>query len=72
MTRKHKDVRLDICLNWSKWLKRRFRNIIFSDECRFEIDGSDGSRKIRRKQNTRYDESNVVGKRKYGGGGIMI
>jgi transposase len=72
LTSAHKKERLRISSTWSRWPKRRFRKIIYSDECRFTIDGNDGAQKIRRLPGTRYDEANVIGTKKYRGGGIMF
>jgi hypothetical protein len=72
LTPAHKKSRLEIALKWSRWPKTKFRKIIYSDECHFTIDGNDGIQKIRRLPRTRYDKANVIGVKKYGGGGIMF
>jgi hypothetical protein len=45
---------------------KKFRTIIFSDECQFEINGCDGSQRIGRLNGTRYDSGNVIGTKKFG------
>jgi transposase len=59
LTADHKRKRYEIVLKWSMWPKNKFHNVIFSDECRFEINGSDGNQKIRRLPGTRYDSNNI-------------
>jgi transposase len=71
LTSAHKKERLRLSLKWSRWPKRKFKRIIYSDECRFSINGNDGAQRIRRLPGTRYDEANIIGTKKYGGGGVM-
>lgn len=72
LTKKHKNERFEMMKKWSMWSASKFQRIIFSDECRFEVDGNDGTQRIRRLSGTRYESSNIIGKYKYGKGGIMV
>jgi len=68
----HINIRYNICKEWAMWPKNKFYNIIFSDECRFEINGNNGGTRIRRLINTRFEPSNIIGTKKFSGGGIMV
>lgn len=57
---------------WIYWPKKKFQNIIFSDECRFKLSGSDGAQKVRRSVGSRYEESNLNFTKKFGAGSIMV
>jgi transposase len=63
--------RLIMTNNWSKWPLKKFRKIIFSDECRFCLNGSDGRQRIRRKSGECLNPENIKGTKKFGGGGVM-
>jgi hypothetical protein len=52
LTAAHKSARLAFAEKISPWPLMRVRRIISSDECRFEVFGSDGQQKIRRAVNT--------------------
>ncbi|MGL6119348.1 MAG: helix-turn-helix domain-containing protein [Fusobacteriaceae bacterium] len=52
------NVRLTTALAWSKWPFKKFKEIIFSDESRFDLYSGDGKVKVWRRAGTRYDLKN--------------
>lgn len=49
-----------------------WNTVIFSDESKFNIHGSDGRDKVWRKRNTELDPKNMRGTVKHGGGSVMV
>jgi len=49
-----------------------WNDVIFSDESKFNIFGSDGKQKVWRKPNTEFQEKNLTPTVKHGGGSIMV
>lgn len=49
-----------------------WNSVIFSDESKFNIHGSDGRDKVWRKPNTQLDPMNMAGTVKHGGGSVMV
>lgn len=64
--------RLTAVSEWIYWPARAYKNIIWSDECRFCLDGSDGNQKVIRSANTRFNEENILKTRKFKGGSVMV
>ncbi|KAF7670490.1 Transposable element Tcb1 transposase, partial [Cucumispora dikerogammari] len=54
------------------WLLRKFHNVIFSDECRFKLSGSDGRQRVLREMGKRHALENIIPTRKFGEGSIMV
>lgn len=72
LTPKHRDRRLRWAKERVNWTVDQWRGVVWSDESRFTIEGSDGDKRVIRKIGERYDAKNVVPTTKYGGGGVMI
>lgn len=49
-----------------------WNDVIFSDEVKFNLFGSDGQQKVWRKKGERYSEKNLSPTVKYGGGSLML
>lgn len=49
-----------------------WRNVIFSDECKINLFGSDGKQIVWRKPNTELQKENLCGTVKHGGGSVMV
>jgi transposase len=72
LTKKNILDRLNAVLEWKNWPIKMFRNVIYSDECRFSLKGSDGSIKVRRRNGDKYKPENISGTKKFGGGSKML
>lgn len=68
----HLARRLAFAEDWLMRPSRYFRNVIFSDECRFSLFQSDGKVKVWRLRKERYKMKNCSPSVKFGGGSIMI
>jgi transposase len=64
--------RFDAVSKWIYWPVDKYKKIIWSDECRFCLDGSDGNQKVIRPVNTRFDDANITKTRKFKGGSVMV
>lgn len=72
LSEKNKKARLDLATQWFFWPKERWNSVIFSDECKFNLFGSDGRTKVWRKDGTRYATKNLIPTVKHGGGSVMV
>ena len=63
-------------LEWAKahkhWTMENWKSMIFSDESKFNIFGSDGHRYCWRKPGQEFDERYVQKEIKHGGGNVMV
>jgi hypothetical protein len=55
-----------------EWEEKDWDAVVFSDESKFNIFGSDGKRYCRRRNGDRYKERNVKKTVKHGGGSLMV
>lgn len=72
LTSKNKTARLNWAYKYLNYKKEHWEKVIWSDECRFKLFGSDGKVHVWRKPNTRLEEKNLSGTVKFGGGSIML
>lgn len=72
LSKKNIDARMLFATRHVHWTVKEWQNVLFSDECKFNIFGSDGLRVIRRPVNKRLDPKYVSGTVKHGGGNIMV
>lgn len=69
LTRRHRLNRL----NWARNNRgRNWRNIVFSDESRFNLSTADGRIRIYRRRYERYADNCVFEHNRFGGGGVMV
>jgi hypothetical protein len=69
---KHKKRRLLWAQQHVNWTEEQSRCVVWSDESRYTVDGSDGRTRVLRKVGERYEEQHTVETRKYKGGGVII
>jgi len=72
LTKKHKESRLALANEWANWTIKRFRSVIFSDECKFNLFSSDGRARCWRGDGKRLQEKNCIPTVKHGGGSVMV
>ena len=69
LTRRHRILR-------QQWVNanagRNWRNVVFSDESRFNLSGHDGRHRVYRRRNERYHDVCVVERDRFGGGSVMV
>ena len=72
LSKKNIEKRNELCKKWIYESEEYWHNVIFSDECKFNLYNSDGCsyvwRKVNKRLNYRYVEPTV----KYGKGNIMV
>ena len=63
-------------LNFAKahihWTAQQWKNVLWSDESKFNLIGSDGNQRVRRTNNARLLKKYCKKTVKHGGGSIMI
>ncbi|GFX78499.1 transposable element Tc1 transposase [Trichonephila clavipes] len=69
---KNQKKRLDFAKTHQLKTDNFWKKVIFSDESKFNIFGSDGRRTIWRKPNTALDPKNLRPTVKHGGGSVMV
>lgn len=72
LTRAHCRKRMEFARNHVHWTAEDWRAVIFSDESKFMIFGSDGLQYCRRGPGEAFDPRNVQQRLKHGGGKIMV
>ena len=70
LRRQHRNARLQ----WARQNvhNRNWRNVVFSDESRFNLFNADGRRRVFRRCNERYSNTCIVEHERYGGGSVMV
>jgi len=66
------DKRFDHSKTWLNYAKEDWERIIWSDETKINLFGSDGRAYVRRKPGTRYENQNLIPTVKFGGGSVMV
>ena len=70
--KKHRRRRYDFALRYRKWNLEHWKHVIWSDESKFSIFGSDGRQYCWRRPKEPLRSQHVIPTVKYGGGGIMV
>ena len=69
-------IQIQSRLQWAKthkdWTTTEWKQVLFSDESKFNLDGSDGVQYVYRQKGQRLNPWMVLGVRKFGGGNIMV
>jgi len=72
LTKKHVSKRLERCRVWEEWEDVDWERVIFSDESKFNLFGSDGRQYCRRRPGEDLLPRNVTQKVAHGGGHVMV
>ena len=68
LTQQHRQARLKFALDHVAWTNE-WRNVIFTDEKKFNLDGPDG---LHHYWHDLWEEKQVVSRRAFGGGSVMV
>ncbi|CAK9829579.1 Transposable element Tcb1 transposase, partial [Anthophora retusa] len=70
---KNQRARLQFAKNYQHWTVQYWKKVLFSDESKFKLFGSDGKQYVRRPVGTRYNFKYQIPTVKHGGGGgVMV
>ena len=72
LSSRHRRARLAWATDHAAWTEREWRRVIFSDESKFNVFGSDGCRYVWRQQGQEYDPCYTQKMVKHGGGSVMV
>lgn len=72
LTMKHRKARLQFARNHLNWETSRWKTVLFSDESKFNLIGSDGMKRVRRPIGERLDIKYCRKTVKHGGGSLMV
>lgn len=69
---KNRKARIQFAMEHLKWTAKEWSKILFSDESKFMLFGSDGIKFVRRPIGTRFDPKYQLPTVKHGGGNVMV
>lgn len=69
---KNRQRRLQFALDHRDWTPQKWKNVLFSDESKFNLHNSDGIVWVRRPTNSRMNPKYTKGTIKFGGGSVMV
>lgn len=72
ISKKNQRARLQFAENHKDWTVQDWKKVLFSDESKFKLFGSDGKQYVRRPVGARYDCKYQIPTVKHGGGGVMV
>lgn len=72
LTRQHRQLRRQWCVNHRPWPMMRWRTVIFSDESRFLLRRPDGRARVYRRRHERFAANCVQEVDRFGGGSVMV
>ena len=72
ISKKNVKLRLEYAKNFVNMAEDFWKTVIFTDESKFNIFGSDGRRFVWRRENTALDLKNLKATVKHGGGSVMV
>lgn len=72
ISKKNRKARLQFAKEHLTWTQTKWNTVLFSDESKFKLFGSDGRKYIRRPKGTRYDQKYQIPTVKHGGGSVMV
>lgn len=72
LTKKHALARINFAKKHISWSNTSWDQVIWSDETKVNLFGSDGRMYVRRKDGTRFENKNLIPTIKHGGGNVML
>lgn len=72
ISKKNRVARIKFAKDHLNWDTQKWSKVLFSDESKFNLFGSDGISYVRRPVNTRYDPKHQLPTVKHGGGYVMV
>lgn len=72
LTPAHRRARLEFARSHQNWTDAEWATVMFSDETRINLYGSDNRTKVRRRPGERYAQCNISPRVQFGGGSVMI
>lgn len=72
ISKKNRKARLEFARTHISWSDEKWKTVLWSDESKFNIFGSDGKHYVRRPKDTRYSVKYQIPTIKHGGGSIMV
>lgn len=72
ISNRNRKNRLEFAKKYSSWSVEQWKKVIFSDESKFCLFGSDGRRYTRRPVRSRFDSKYIKPTLKHGGGSVMV
>lgn len=72
ISRKNTLARLEFAMDHVSWTETQWKNILFSDESKFNLHKSDGMLYVRRPPGTRYNPKYTIGTIKHGRENLMV
>lgn len=72
MSEKNRKARLDFARTHLNWTQQQWKNVLWSDESKFNLRGSDGRANVRRPRGEKFNPRYTTATVKHGGGNIMV
>ena len=72
LTRRHRRNRLAWANNHVGWTRQQWREVLFTDESKFNLSFADGNKRIYRRRGERFAQCCVLEHNRWVGGGIMV
>lgn len=69
---RNRKARLNFARKYEHWTVAEWQKVLFSDESKFQLFGSDGRKYVRRPTGTRYNSRYQIPTIKHGGGNVMV
>jgi len=69
---RHRRARLQWARQHLRFRQAQWRNVLFTDESRFQLYAADGRQRVYRRHGERYANNCVIQRQAYGGGGLMV
>lgn len=72
LTRNHRRLRVAWALRHRRWRLNQWRTVLFTDECKFNVDSSDRRQHVYRRSGERFTDACVIETNRWGGPSVMV